>query len=87
MLSNCGAMENDVEIRLKNLGSFWENEPNLRGVLRLPEGILLSLADIFGGGFGLLLGLMLLNRKTNVHLLLGRRGGSVGVHIICWAIP
>jgi len=96
MLSGCMATGNDVEIRLKNLGSFSQNEPNLRGVLRLFEGIIHGLVDFFGGGFGRALGLMLLNSNrrdacstrsargrivaANVHLLLGGRGGSVGIH-------
>jgi hypothetical protein len=63
MLSDCGAIGNDMEIGLKNLGSFWENEPNLRGVLRLFEVILHGLADFFGGGFDRQFGLMLLNPR------------------------
>jgi hypothetical protein len=87
MLTDYGATRSDEKIGLNNLGSFWENEPKLRGILRLFEAILRGLACLFAAGFGLFVGLMLLNQTTNVHLSTGGRGSRVGIHIICLAIP
>jgi hypothetical protein len=80
VLSGCGAMRNDMEIGLKNLGSFSENEPNLRGILRSLKSISLGSVDFFGSGFGWLFGLMLLNQTTNVHLSAGEEGSRMVIH-------
>jgi hypothetical protein len=61
VLSIYGAIGSDARMGPENLGSFWENEPILEGILRALKGASLGLADFFGMGFDWLFGLMLLN--------------------------
>jgi len=60
VLSSCGAMRSDMEIRLKNLGSFSKTNPIWRVFLRLFEVIPRGLADFLGVVLGWCFGLMLL---------------------------
>ena len=62
MLSSCEAIGSDAKVGWENLGSFWDNEPNLEHVLRLFEDSFYNLVGLFAGGIGWRVGLMLRNR-------------------------
>ena len=58
------------------------NEPNLGGVLRLFEVIFHGSARFFGAGFGLLVGLMLLNPTGGTSIRQGSRKGEFLLRIV-----
>src|ERR1035441_1600088 len=63
-------------------GFVLENEPNLGDVLRVFEVIFHGLARFFGGGIGLLVGLMLRNRTVGTSIRQGSRNEEFLLRIV-----